>query len=52
MVADNVVAVMVFNVDDIMIAATDEVTEVVVSTLYQKLPTKPLEEIESYMVSE
>ena len=35
MVAGDVVAMMVFHVDDIKIAATEKVTEVVVSTLNQ-----------------
>ena len=41
MVAGDVVTMMVFHVDDIKIAAT-EVTEVVVSALNQRFPTKRL----------
>ena len=45
-VAGDVVATMVFHVDDIKIAATEEVTEVVVSALNQIFPTKHLGEVE------
>ena len=38
MVAGDVVAMLVFHVDDIKIAATEKVTEVVVSALNQKFP--------------
>ena len=51
MVAGDVVTMMVFHVDDIKIAAT-EVTEVVVSALNQRFPTKHLGEVEWYMGSE
>ena len=51
MVADDVVAMMVFHVDDIKIAAT-EVTDLVVSALNQRFPTKHLGEVEWYMGSE
>ena len=46
MVAGDVVAMMVFHVDDIKIAATEKVTEVVVSALNQRFPTKHLGEVE------
>ena len=46
MVAGDVVAMMVFHVDDIKIAATEAVTEVVVSALNQRFPTKHLGEVE------
>ena len=46
MVAGDVIAMMVFHVDDIKIAATEEVTEVVVSALNQRFPTKHLGEVE------
>ena len=49
MVAGDVVAMMVFHVDDIKIAATEKVTEVVVSALNQRFPTKHLGEVEWYM---
>ena len=39
-VARDVVALMIFHVDDIKIAATKEVTEVVVSALKKIFPTK------------
>ena len=52
MVAGDVVAMMVFHVDDIKIAATEKVTEVVVSALNQRFPTKHLGEVEWYMGSE
>ena len=48
-VADDVVVMMVFHVDDIMIAATEEVTKVIVGALNQVLPTKHLGEVEWYM---
>ena len=50
-VAGDVVAMMVFYVDDIKIAATEEVTEVVVGVLNQRFPTKHLGEVEWYMGS-
>ena len=52
MVAGDVVATMVFHVDDIKIAATEEVTEVVVSALNQRFPTKHLGDVEWYIGSE
>ena len=52
MVAGDVVAMLVFHVDDIKIAATEMVTEVVVSALNQRFPTKHLWEVEWYMGSE
>ena len=39
MVAGDAIATMVFHVDDIKIAATEEVTEVVLSALKQRFPT-------------
>ena len=51
MVAGDVVA-MIFHVDDIKIAATEEVGEVVAGTLNQRFPTKHLGEVEWYMGSE
>ena len=42
---------MVFHVDDINIAATEEVTQVVVSALNQRFPTKHHGDVEWYMVS-
>ena len=45
MVSNDAVAMMIFHVDDIIIAATEEVTEVVVSALNKKFPTKHLEGI-------
>ena len=51
MVAGDVVAMMVFHVDDIKIAPT-EVTELVVNALNQRFPTKHLGEVEWYMESE
>ena len=52
MVAGDVVVMMVFHVDDIKIAGTEKVTEVVVSALNQRFPTKHLGEVEWYMGSE
>ena len=52
MIASDVVAMMVFHVDDIKIAATEEVTEVVVSAPNQRFPTKHLGEVEWYMGSD
>ena len=52
MVAGDVVAMLVFHVDDIKIAATEQVTEVVVSALNQRFPTKYLGGVEWYMGSE
>ena len=51
-VADNVVAMMVFHADDIIIAATEEVTEVIAGALNQRFPTKHLGKVERYMGSE
>lgn len=45
-VADDVVAMMVCYVDDVKIAASEEVTEVVVSALNQKFPATHLGEME------
>ena len=45
-------ATIVFHVDDIKIAATEEVTDVVVSALNQRFCTKHLGEVEWYMGSE
>ena len=52
MVAGDVVARLVFHVDDIKIAATEKVTEVEVSALNQRFPTNHLGEVEWYMGSE
>ena len=52
MVAGDVVAMMVFHVDDIKIEATEKVTEVVVSAVNQRFFTKHLVEVEWYMGSE
>ena len=51
-VAGDVVVMIVFHVDDIKIAATEEVTEVVVNALNRRFPTKRVSEVEWYMVSE
>ena len=52
-VADDVVAMMIFHVDDVMITATEEVTKVIVGALNQMFPTKHLiGEVEWYMGSE
>ena len=48
--AGDVVAIVVFHVDDIKIAATEGVTEVVVSALNQRFPTKHLGEVEWYIM--
>ena len=50
-VANYMVAIIGFHVDGIKIAATDEVTEVVVSALNQRFPTKHLGEIRMVPVS-
>ena len=42
MVSSDVVAMMIFHVDGIIIAATEEVTEVVVSALNSTFPSIPL----------
>ena len=42
MVAGDVVAMLLFHVDDINIAVTEKVTEVVVSALNQRFPNKHL----------
>ena len=52
MVAGDVVAMMVFHVDDIKIAATEKVTEVVVSALNQRFPTIHFGEVEWYIITE
>ena len=52
MVAGDVVAMLVFHVDDIKIAATEKVTEVLVSALNHRFPTKNLGEVEWYIGSE
>ena len=49
---NNVVAMMVVHADDVKIAVTEEVTEMVVSTSTQRFPTKYLVEVEWYMGSE
>ena len=51
-VGRDVVAMMVFHVDDIKIAATEEVTPVVVIALNQRFPTKHHRDVEWCMVSE
>ena len=51
-VAGDVLAMMVFHVDDIKIEVTEEVTEAVVRALNQRLPTKHLGEVKWYMGSE
>ena len=48
-VTGDVVATMVFHVDDIKIAATEEVTEVVVNAFNQIFPTKHLGKVEWYV---
>ena len=52
MVAGDVVAMLVFHVDDIKIAATEKVTKVVVCAFNQRFPTKHLGEVEWFMGSE
>ena len=52
MVVGDVVAMLVFHVDVIKIAATEKVTEVVASALHQRFPTKHLGQVEWYMGSE
>ena len=52
MVAGDVVAMLVFHVDDIKIAATEKVTGVLFSALNQRFPTKHLGEVAWYMGSE
>ena len=52
MVAGDVVATMAFHVDDIKIAATEEMTEVVVSAINQRFPIKYVREVEWCMDSE
>ena len=52
MVAGDVVAMLVSHVDDIKITATEKVTEVVLSALYQRFPTKHLGKVAWYMGSE
>ena len=49
LIAGDVMAMLVFHVDDINIAANEKVTEVVVSSLNQRFPTKHLGEVEWYM---
>ena len=51
-VAGDVVAMLVFHVNDIKIAATEEVTEVIGSALNQRFPIKHFGEVEWYMGSE
>ncbi|CAM9979339.1 unnamed protein product, partial [Sphacelaria rigidula] len=43
---------MVFRVDDIMVAAAEEVTKVIVGALNQRFPTEHPVEVEWYMGSE
>ena len=50
--AGDVVAMLAFHADGIKMAATEEVTEVVVSALHQGFPAKNLGEVEWYMGSE
>ena len=52
MVASDVVAILVFHVNDIKIASTEKVTEMVDSALNQIFPTKHLGEVAWYMGSE
>ena len=52
MVAGEVAAMLVFHVYGIKIAYTEEVTEVAVSALNQRFPTKDLEKVEWHMGSE
>ena len=47
--AGEVVATMIFHVDDIKIAATEEAPELVVSALNQRFPTKHIGEVECYI---
>ena len=51
-VAGDVAAIMVFHVNGINIASTKEVTDVIVSALNQRFPTKHIGEVGWYMESE
>lgn len=51
-VTDDVVAIMVFHVDDIMIAATEGVIKAIVGALNQRFSTKHLGAIEWYICSD
>ena len=51
-VADSAVALMVFHVDDIIIAATEGVTKVSVGALHQRFLTEHVGEVEWYVDSE
>ena len=51
-VAGDMVAMMIFHVDDIESEATEEVPQVVVIALNQRFPAKHHGDVEWYMVSE